>query len=428
MTTHAVRRHRRWLPLLAAAGLSLAGTGAAVIAFATPAAQPAAATTPAAVERGRYLVAIGDCAACHTQAGKQAFAGGRPLPTPYGVFYPPNITPDRATGIGGWTEADFYRALHDGVRPDGTLLYPAFPFPSFTHMTRADVGAIWAYLRTVPAVSRANTPNELQWPYSTRGLLRVWRWLYFTPGAHQPDPKQSAEWNRGAYLVKGIAHCGACHTPRNRLGALVATREFAGGTITIDDWHAPNISQNPTRGIGNWSADELREFLHTGRSRKGDAIGPMREVVQSGLQHLSAADLDAIVTYVKSAPAQPDIVGNAQPRFDLVMTPEARAKAKLMYHTECAGCHGDDGRGKGAYPDLKGNPVVQSLDPRDLILQILNGGFQAATASNPYPHSMPPFGARLNDDEIARIAVYVRQSWGNNAPTIIPPQVSALRR
>lgn len=428
--TRAKPRRRWWWAaglLTGATVAGLLGTGAAALTPATPAAAMPPTANPDVVARGRYLTAIGDCAACHTQAGKPAFSGGRPLPTPYGVFYPPNITPDRATGIGGWSEQDFYRAMHDGIGPGGMYLYPAFPFPSFTHMTRADVDAIWAYLRSVPAVSRPNTPHRLKWPYSIRGLMQVWRVLYFKSGPIQPDPKQSAEWNHGAYLVNGVAHCGACHSPRSRLGALVASNEFAGGTITIDGWRAPNISQNPTRGIGNWAAADLRDFLHTGHSQKGDAIGPMREVVQSGLQHLSPADLDAVVTYVKSVRSQPDIVGDAIPKLDLVMSPTTRDKTRKLYHDECAGCHGDDGRGKHPYPDLRGNPVVQSLDARDLILQILNGGFQATTAANPYPHSMPPFAARLNDDEIARIADYVRTSWGNDAPVVIPPQVAALR-
>lgn len=424
------RRGWWYAGLLVAIGTGLLGTGAAAMALAAPPSAPVstpASAQPDNVERGRYLVALGDCAACHTQAGRPAFSGGRPLPTPYGTFYPPNITPDRATGIGNWSEADFYRALHDGIRPDGSYLYPAFPFPSFTHMTRDDVDAIWAYLRSVPAVSRPNTPNQLNWPFSMRGLMKVWRALYFTPGPLKPDPKQSAAWNRGAYLVKGVAHCGACHSPRNRLGAVIDANEFAGGTITIDGWRAPNISQNPQRGIGNWAAADVRDFLHTGHSQKGDAIGPMREVVQSGLQHLSPSDLDAVITYVQSVPSQPDIVGDAVTRFNLVMSPEGREKARKLYHAECAGCHGDDGRGKPPYPDLRGNPVVQSLDANDLILQILNGGFQATTAANPYPHSMPPFAERLNDDEIARIADYIRRSWGNDAPMVIPPQVAARR-
>lgn len=420
--------HRRsWrLWLLAACALSLVATGVAAWAFAAGDSASVAADT-ATIEHGRYLVALGDCAACHTQPGQPAFSGGRPLPTPYGVFYPPNITFDRATGIGNWTEADFYRAMHDGVRPDGAYLYPAFPFPSFTRLTRADVDAIWAYLRSVPPVRKTNTPNQLDWPYSARGLMKVWRALYFRPGSFKPDPKRSPAWNRGAYLVNGIAHCGACHTPRNRLGALVGARALAGGTITIEGWRAPNISQNPAHGIGDWSAGNLRDFLQTGHSPRGDAIGPMRDVVQFATSKLSDRDLDGIVAYIKSAPAQPDIVGLSMPQLALAITPAEHASARKLYHTECAGCHGDDGRAKQPYPDLRGNPVVRSLDYRDLVLQILHGGFQATTAANPYPYSMPPFGARLTDDQIARLATYVRQNWGNGAPVVVAGQVKALR-
>ncbi|MGH8114479.1 MAG: c-type cytochrome [Rhodanobacteraceae bacterium] len=412
--------------LLGVLGLSLLGAGIATRTLAAAGTAPAA-STPATVERGKYLVTLGDCEACHTQPGQPAFSGGRPLPTPYGVFYPPNLTPDRATGIGNWTEQEFYRALHDGVRPDGAYLYPAFPFPSFTHLTRADVDAIWAYLRRVPAASKVNTPNRLHWPYSTRGLMKVWRALYFKPGTFKPDPKQSPAWNRGAYLVTGIAHCGACHTPRSRLGALTASQALAGGTITVAGWRAPNISQNAAHGIGAWTAADLRDFLHAGRSPKGDAIGPMRDVVQSALQHLTDSDLDAIVTYIKSAPARPDVVGNAMPQFGLEMAPATQASAKKLYHEECAGCHGDDGLGKRPYPDLRGNPIVLSRDPDDMVMQILHGGFRASTAASPYPYSMPPFGARLTDEQISHIASYVRSSWGNDAPVVLPRQVESLR-
>lgn len=416
----------RWWLVAAVLGLSLLGAGVASVTLAAAGGASTAATSTE-VDRGKYLVTLGDCAACHTQAGQPVFSGGRPLPTPYGVFYPPNITPDRTTGIGSWTEQDFYRAMHDGIRRDGAYLYPAFPFPAFTRLTRADVDAIWAYLRSVPAVRKANTPNQLDWPYSMRGLMRIWRMLYFRPGTYEPDPKQSPAWNRGAYLVTGIAHCGACHTPRSRLGALTGAYPLAGGTIRVDGWRAPNISQNTAQGIGTWTAADLRAFLHTGRSTRGDAIGPMREVVQSGLQHLSTSDLDAIVTYVARAPAQLDIVGDAIAQFPLGMTPEARASAQKLYHTECAGCHGDDGRAKRPYPDLRGNPVVRSRDPDDMVMQILHGGFQASTAADPYPYSMPPFGARLTDEQISYIASYVRSSWGNGAPVVIPRQVESLR-
>ncbi len=417
----------------AMAGLATLAIGVAVISMAAaamdmPGASDAAATGTSAApssawERGRYLTRLGDCEACHTRTGGQPFAGGRAIPTPYGTAYTTNITPDPATGLGDWTEQDFYRAMHDGIRRDGAYLYPVFPFPSFTKLTPADVAAIWTYLRTIPAVRQANTPNAFRWPYSVRGLMKVWRALYFTPGTFQPDPKRSADWNRGAYLVEGISHCGACHSPRNRLGAPVSEEALAGGTVPIDGWHAPNITSNTRFGIGNWTAEDVHSFLATGHSPKGDAIGPMRGVIESSLQHLGESDLDAIVAYVRSVPAR-----NGLGLAYMTAVPVDPNAGKRLYHDQCASCHGDDGRPTHAYyPGLRDNPVVQNLDPTDMVLQILHGGFQASTKANPYPYSMPPFGAELTDAQVAELASYVRRNFGNHAPNVWARDVSSLR-
>lgn len=414
-------------PVIAALAIGVAALSATALALAVsaPIAAPAIATAAhsATWQRGRYLARLGDCEACHTRTGGQPFAGGRAIPTPYGTAYTTNITPDRATGIGNWSEQDFYRAMHDGIRRDGAYLYPVFPFPSFTRMTRADVDAIFAYLQTVPAVHSSNVSNAFRWPYSARGMMKVWRALYFTPGTFKPDSKRSPTWNRGAYLVTGVAHCGACHSPRNRLGALVSSQALAGGTVPIDNWHAPNITPNTTFGIGKWSAADIRDFLATGHSPKGDAIGPMRGVIESSLQHLTPADINAIVTYVQSVPARNGLgLAIAPP---VPVDPDA---GKQLYHDNCAACHGDDGRpAHPYYPGLRDNPVVQNLDPTDMILQMLHGGFQASTKANPYPYSMPPFGASLTDAEIATLASYVRRSFGNHAPIVWTRNVTSLR-
>lgn len=384
-----------------------------------------AASDPAVLARGRYLARVGDCQACHTQPGHPAFAGGRAIPTPFGVFYTPNITPDPVTGLGNWTADEFYRAMHDGIGRNGEYLYPAFPFPAYTKLRREDVDAIWAYLRSIEPVQRADRPHQLRWPYSMRSSLGVWRSLFFTAGAYTANDERSPVWNRGAYLVTGLAHCGACHTPRNRFGALIRSRSLAGGTVPVEDWQAPNITQNTTVGIGHWSDQALRDYLATGHSSKGDALGPMRDVVQSSLQHLKEADLDAVITYLRSVPAQ----GPEQPASPPQQASSSgEVPGEALYRKHCASCHGDEGRAKHQfYPDLRGNSVVESRDPTNLILIVLRGGFQASTEANPFPYSMPPFGFHLHDDQIALIANYIRHSWGNWAPTVWPPQVRALR-
>ncbi|HET7306654.1 MAG TPA: cytochrome c [Gammaproteobacteria bacterium] len=404
------------MKLLAALLLALAFTGVAWGADST-----------ASLSRGQYLTRIGDCRACHTEPGRAAFSGGRPIETPFGVIYSPNITPDAQTGIGKWTFADFYRAMHNGIDEDGDYLYPAFPFPSYTNLTREDVKAIWNYLRSVEPVHRKNKPDALRWPYSMRSGMRVWRALYFDPHTFKPDPKASPMLNRGAYLVRGLAHCGACHSPRNGWGAVREEYPLAGGTVPIDGWYAPNITPNPSTGIGGWSAQALSNFLSTGRSEHGEALGPMRDVVQSSLQYLKPGDLTAIVSYVQSLPAQ-------GPTLKVAHTAPAATKkhpipGAALYHKHCSGCHGDNGRAKhDYYPDLHDNSIVLAANPTNLVLMILQGGFEAATEAHPYPYSMPPFGFKLSDKEVAEIANFVRRNWDRRlVPQIAPQQVAPLR-
>ncbi|HET6655887.1 MAG TPA: cytochrome c [Gammaproteobacteria bacterium] len=383
----------------------------------------------ATVTRGQYLTRLADCRACHTQPGRAAFAGGVPIKTPFGAIYTPNITPDKETGIGAWSFDDFYRAMHLGLDENGDYLYPAFPFPAYTRMTREDVKAIWNYLQTVEPVQREDEANTLRWPYSMRSLMGVWRQFYFQPGTFQPDPDASAAVNRGAYLVRGVAHCGACHTPRNRWGATMEKYFLAGGSIPVEGWYPPNITPNPHVGIGDWSDDALKTFLTSGRSEAGAALGPMRDVVQSSLQYLNDADLNAIVAYLKQVPA----IGPEQVKVKHARVFAGKDKKKLpgevLYGKHCAGCHGDEGRARHDYfPDLHNNPIVLSRNPTNLILIMLQGGFEAATEAHPYPHSMPPFGFKLSDKDIAHIANYVRRNWDNRVvPQIQPRDIAPLR-
>jgi mono/diheme cytochrome c family protein len=376
------------------------------------------------VGRGRYLALAGDCASCHTARGGAPFSGGRVIGTPFGVITAPNLTPDRATGLGTWSAEDFYRAMHTGKGHDDTSLYPAFPFTSYTRVSRADTDAIFAYLKSLPPVPRQPSAPALRWPYSMRSLMASWRLLYFDEGEYRDDPKRSAAWNRGAYLVQGLGHCNECHASRNSFGATVQEPYLAGGIIPVQNWYAPDLSMGPHGGLAGWTEADVVALLKTGRSPKGTAFGPMAEVVLQSTQYLTDADLAAMATYLKSlperdAPAQRESAADAR---DL-----ARAGQKV-YTDRCAGCHADDGRGKGdAYPPLDGNASVTEPTGINAIRIVLNGGFAPATRDNPRPYSMPPFSQSLGDDDAAAVVTYIRQAWSNKAASVSVNDVRAYR-
>ena len=257
-----------------------------------------------AVERGEYLVRAGGCFSCHTAAGGQQLAGGRTLATPFGTFYSPNITPDPETGIGRWTDAQFLRAVREGVRPDGANYFPVFPYSSFTGITDGDVLAIKAYLFSLPAVRQHNRPHDVAFPFSWRFLQTGWKLLFFTPGPFQPAPERSAAYNRGAYLVTALGHCGECHTPRNFLGAVRSDQRLAGTPVGPDGQTVPNITPDPNTGIGKWEKDDLVQLLKTGTTPEQSKVkGAMRETIQDGLKYLSDDDLEAIANYLLAQPA-----------------------------------------------------------------------------------------------------------------------------
>lgn len=266
---------------------------------------PAAAAT--AVERGAYLAAAGGCVSCHTADDDEArpFAGGRALVTAFGTFYAPNITPDAETGIGAWSEEQFVAALRQGTRPDGADYFPAFPYTAYAGMTRDDALAIRAYLLTLPAERRANRPHQLAWYLGGRLAATAWKWLHFRPAAFAADPGRDAAWNRGAYLVRHLGHCGECHTPRNPLGALQADREMAGNPDGPEERTVPNITPDETDGIGAWSASDLETFLEIGMLPDGDFAGAgMGEVIDENTGKLTAEDRRAIVAYLRALPAR----------------------------------------------------------------------------------------------------------------------------
>lgn len=372
------------------------------------------------LEKGKQLVDAGDCQACHTQDKSKPFAGGRAVPTPFGTIYSANITPDRDTGIGGWTADDFYKAMHEGVGPHGERLYPAFPYPNFTKMTRADVDAVRAYLMNLTPIQNRPPRNELMWPLNYRIMMAGWNMLFFTPGEYRPDPQKSAEWNRGAYLVQGAGHCGACHTPKNVFGADKSGEDLRGAQI--QDWTAPSLAANERDGLGRWSNEDIVEYLKTGRNKLSGATGLMAEVVVNSTAKMSNEELKAIATYLKDTPPAPDTKPGAPSQ-------EVVDAGKGIYNDSCAACHDASGAGvPHMFPPLKGNAVAQQADPSTVVRVILEGAMTAATKERPTPSAMPAFAWKLSNDEIAAVATYVRNAWGNQASPVSASDVSKMRK
>jgi mono/diheme cytochrome c family protein len=372
------------------------------------------------LQRGKYLVDAADCVACHTAEHGKPFAGGRPIETPFGTIYSPNITPDRETGIGAWSDQDFYRAMHSGIGPDGKRLYPAFPFPYFTKMPREDVLAVRAYLSTLMPVSNQRPEPALVWPLQHRVFMRGWDWMFFKEGAFVPNAQKSAEWNRGAYLVEGPGHCGACHTPKNVLGGDKHREPLQGNRI--QSWFAPRLANDSHAGLGAWSVDDIVEYLKTGRNARSGATGLMAEVVENSTSKLTDADLEAIAVYIKDVLAKPPSVpGKAD---------QAQVDAgKAIFADTCSACHQADGKGvPRMFPPLVHNPNVQSVDPTSVIRVILQGAQTVPTAARPTPSTMPSFDWKLSDDQVAAVATFVRNRWGNAAPAVSARQVKSLRK
>jgi len=380
----------------------------------------------ASVDEGAYLARAGNCQTCHTVEGGQAYAGGLPFHTPFGVLYSTNITPDRQTGIGGWSFEDFHAAMKHGIRPDGSHLYPAFPYTDFAKLTDRDIASLWLYFRSLAPVEQANKGNALDFPYNQRALLAGWKALYHRPDTFEPDPARSDAWNRGAYLVEGAGHCGACHSPRNALGAERESLALTGGSYMdkvifgyYRPWSGVNLSSHAS-GLAAWSVEDIADYLRDGISGNAIVHGPMREVVMNSTSQLAAEDIDAMAVYLKSLPA------NAQPAGPAA-SGETLAEGEIVYTVHCGSCHLPTGKGDaGLGVSLHGNPIVQAADASSLINVILYG-----------PH-LPPrlvvdrsrmkmFGKRLSDADIAAVASYVRAEFGNGAGGVTPEQVSRQR-
>jgi len=418
---------------------SLERTRGALLAAGLLSAAPAWAQAPPAdeVERGAYLARAGDCVACHTAPGGRDMAGGLPFALPFGTIYSTNITPDARTGIGTYRFEDFDRAMRKGVAPDGRHLYPAMPYPSFAKLTEADMRALYAYfLKGVAPVDQPNRKNGVIWPLSMRWPLALWD-AGFSGKPFEADTTKDADWNRGAYLVEGLGHCGACHTPRgigdqekalDDRGALF----LAGGPV-VDGWIAPSLRGEAGTGLAGWSQQEIARLLKTGRTDHAAVFGSMTDVIRHSTQYLSDGDLQAIAKYLKSLPP----AGDAPLAEPIVADKTAEAlhagdlgrPGAAAYVDSCAACHRTDGMGyAGVFPRLAGNPAVLQKDPTALISVVLKGSTLPATATAPSSFTMPPFGDRLSDQDAADIVNLIRNSWGNQAPLVTDRDVKSVRR
>lgn len=371
--------------------------------------------------RGRELVTAGDCVACHTAPGGTPFAGGFALRTPFGTIMTPNITPDDATGIGGWSKDNFARAMHEGRRPDGAYLYPAFPYPYYTKVTRQDTDAIYDYLRSLAPVSNSVNRRTLPFPFNIRTSMFGWNALFFSPGYFVPDAKRSEEFNRGAYLVEGLDHCGACHTPMNAFGANKADRYLEGNAV--DNWIAPNITNDAQSGLGKWSVAEIVRYLQTGQARGSLASGPMKDVVENSTSKMPDADLKAIAVYLKERGA----AGTAAPAPLPATDPQMRIGEAIFVDT-CSACHTRAGAGvEHVFPRLAGNVITEQDDPTTLVRIILTGARATSTSTFPTAPAMPSLGYRLTDSQVAAVVTYIRNSWGNTASAVTADTVKAVR-
>jgi alcohol dehydrogenase (quinone), cytochrome c subunit len=375
-------------------------------------------------ERGRYLADVGNCVSCHTRLGGEPYAGGVPFATPFGTIYSSNITPDIATGIGGWSNADVRSALKRGIGRNGKHLFPAFPYPSFTKMTDQDANALSDYLKTLRPVRYS--PPENGFLFSARWSLAAWNSMYFEEGAFKNDAAKSAEWNRGAYLVQGLGHCGACHTPRNWMMAEDPDRMMSGGILEAEvaagknrRWSAANLTSSKN-GLAAWSLNDLTKYLQTGFSPRAGSFGPMNEVIANSLSKLSSDDVRAIAVYLKDLP--PTGPANA------VISKEQSEAGQPVYKEHCEKCHGSSGRG-GLFsgPPVSGSAVVQTEDASSLINVILYGPQLDKAIPTGSWESMPAYLNILTDEQIAAVSNYMRSSWGNQTSPVTEKNVADQR-
>lgn len=381
-------------------------------------------------EKGRYLAVASDCVACHTASGGKPFSGGLAMPLPMGNIYSTNITPDKTYGIGTYSLNDFKKVLREGIKPDGSNLYPAMPFPSYTKLTDEDIANLYAYfMHGVEPVNQPNITPDFPWPLTMRWPLIAWNTLFLDKGAYHYKPDKSTEWNRGAYLVQGAAHCGSCHTPRGLGMQEKAYDESQDGFLSgakIGGWEAFNITSDKASGIGNWSQRDVVQYLKTGNVPfKAQAAGSMAEAVTHSFSKMKDADLSAIALYLKDIKAVSD--EQSRPRSSKVQTTQQNVMpGAKIYLNNCASCHGRDGAGTadGYYPSMVGNSVVGATDANNLLQVILHG----AEVNNGKDHYfMPAFADQLSNEQVAQLAEYLVQSFGGHPLTVTSDQVKKLR-
>jgi mono/diheme cytochrome c family protein len=394
---------------------------------------PAGPVTATLLARGEYLTRAADCAACHNAPNGKPFAGGLPFKLPFGTMYSTNITADRETGIGSWSDDDFVRALHRGIAPGGRYLYPAFPYTSFTAMSRDDALAIKAYLFSLPPQHVANKENDLGFPFNLRWGMAFWNLAFLSDRRFVPDPPQSAAVNRGAYLATALGHCGECHTPRNLAFGLESGRAFAGEVL--QGWHAYNITSDKRFGVGAWSDAQLASYLSSAHAQgRGSAAGPMAEAVENSLQYLTSADIGALVAYLRTVSAQ---TGGRE--FSIASAPVASSNASIpglqgpqdelgrhIFEGTCANCHQYDGDGRQTvFASLVGSRSVADPDGANLTEVMLNGAKYRFKDQNVY---MPPFGRAYSDAELAAVANYVIAHFGGKTGHVAPQDVAKRRQ
>ena len=400
----------------------------------------------ALIEQGKYLAAAGDCVSCHTRPGGEPFSGGLSFKTPFGTLFSPNITADPTAGIGKWTEEQFAKAVREGVSPEKGNLYPVFPYVEYSKISDADIHALYTYIKSLKPVAYTPPANKMNFPFGIRLLMKGWNMLYFQPGRYAANPAQSADWNRGAYLVEGLGHCGACHTPRNSLGAEQKELAYTGGTYldAIEDavheaeivkqegiirpWSAVNLTSHAT-GLGPWSLEEIEAYLKTGHNVRSGAFGPMTAVIENSTRHLTDQDRHAMAVYIKALPAKTALKG-------IKIAEDSARKGEIVYTVRCGDCHLPTGLGipensesaEKRAPPLVANAIVQAPDAASLINVILYGAHEAAQTDHTWP-KMPGFETELglDDDQIANLCDYLRSAWGNQGDPVSAAQVAKQR-
>lgn len=405
----------------------LVATLATSAALAVLPARAADKNTWSTIQRGLYLTRMGDCEACHTNEAGKPFAGNNPLATPFGTIYSANLTPDGETGLGNWSSADFYRAMNKGRDKEGERLYPAFPYPHFTLISREDSDAIFAYLQKLKPIHQEVKAPEFPFPLNIRLAMVGWNWLNFTDKQFSPDPNESASWNRGRYIAEGLGHCGLCHSPKNTLGAeMTGDEAYTGGMA--EGWFAPSLRGTGEGGLHDWSKEDVVAFLKDGRNDHATAFGPMAEVVKDSTQYLTDSDVNDLATYLKKLPQDRNAKESDRKPVETASNDNHSSVGKLIYDAQCSACHMQDGKGVAKmFPAVAGSGIVESKNPATLIKLLLEGAKAPQTAKYPTPQAMPAFDWKLNDDQIAAVATYVRSAFGNRAGSVAASDVKDQR-